>query len=153
MLGCPETVVNTTAVDIGWRQESCSVDHAGFKHGRQKRTTCNYQFSYCRVVSAVDYRGALPYAALQKSRTSIHKYQEEFTMPSFKNAQTKTQLPFESYGSQLQLKHCVQAFQLSIMTLTVKGFAVAWSSLLEIIFAFFLVSLKRSIDGGFINIT
>ena len=41
----------------------------------------------------------------------------------------------------------------SIIILTVKGFAAPWSSLLEIIFAFFLVSLKRSIDGGFINIT
>lgn len=38
-------------------------------------------------------------------------------------------------------------------TLTVKGFAVPLSSLLEIILAFFLVSLKRSSDGGFINIT
>lgn len=44
-------------------------------------------------------------------------------------------------------------FQSSILILTVKGFAAPWSSLLEIIFAFFLVSLKRSIDGGFINIT
>lgn len=42
---------------------------------------------------------------------------------------------------------------LSISVLTVKGFAAPWSSLLEIIFAFFLVSLRRSIDGGFINIT
>lgn len=37
--------------------------------------------------------------------------------------------------------------------LTVKGFAVPLSSLLEIILAFFLVSLKRSSGGGFINIT
>lgn len=44
-------------------------------------------------------------------------------------------------------------FLMSLTVLTVKGFAAPWSSLLEIIFAFFLVSLKRSIDGGFINIT
>jgi hypothetical protein len=49
--------------------------------------------------------------------------------------------------------HSAQVLSSSIITLTVKGLAAPWSSLLEIIFAFFLVSLKRSIDGGFINIT